>query len=225
MFTISWFSDTPVQGAESHRTENPLVHLDGLEIKCSVFVVLCLKPCPAQYGTAKHGRESCPSLFSCKSFFHLFLCCTFCPTCCVPPHCLSSSAKTAERAVFVPGPFVPRAFPRRARGSRGSSAAPLRAAWHTRQRHNAACAGCGGVSGQPDSARPRTGNRGRTLRSSEKRLGQGSSAGRAVRARAGRAAVAGSEQPRRHLTRPDTPSPAEEPHRPLSSQPATAGAA
>lgn len=36
VFRISWLSDTPVQGTESHRTENPLVHLDGLEIKCCV---------------------------------------------------------------------------------------------------------------------------------------------------------------------------------------------
>lgn len=149
---------------ELHGTENPLLHLDGLEVKCSVFVILCLKLCPAQFGTAKHCRESCPSLFSCKSFSHLLM--LHLPPYCVLPHCLSSFSETAERAIFVPGPFVPRAFPYRARGSRGSSTDPLRAGTKrrgTRQRHNAACASSWAVSGQPDSARPRTVNSGQTL--------------------------------------------------------------
>lgn len=137
-FRISWVSDTLVQGAESYMTENPLVHLDGLKIKCSVFVVLCLKPCPAQYGTTKHCRENCPSLFSCKPCSHLLMH--------LPPYVVCPVPPTAARAVFVPGPFVPGAFPRTARGS---STDPLRAGTRrrgTRQRHNAACDGSWGVS-------------------------------------------------------------------------------
>lgn len=212
MFRIPWSSNTPVQGEESHRTENPLAHLDGLEIKCSVFAALCLKPCPAQYGTVKHCRDSCPSLFSCKSFSHLLMH--------LPPYLLCSAplseqlCQDGRKSTLCAGSLCVQGLSLHSPGKpqHRSPSSGDRAAWHTAA---AQCRLCR-LLGQPGSAGPRAESEGQTPQSSTERLGPGSGAGRCGAgwlAPSGRAAI---------VPRPDAaaPGPAEGPPRPLAaSQP------
>lgn len=148
------FRHTSLGSRKPHSTDNPLVRLGGLEIKCCMFGVLCLNLRPAQYGQVKHSREGYPSLFSCKSsssFLMLLL----------PPYMLCPAPSSSEQlfqkhkrclCARPPGPS-----PTDTEGSRGSSStAPLQGATRSRGTHqlqNAPDAGLSGAYRQTDRQR------------------------------------------------------------------------